>query len=427
MKHICLYFQVHLPFRLKHYRFFEIGHDHYYYDDFQSEEQVNQLVHGSYLPANQCIQEMIRNSNGHFKCAFALSGVAIEQFEQYAPEVIDSFKALAATNCVEFLAVPYAYSLASVFDMEEFEQQLKQQADKIEELFGTRPTTLYNTELIYSDEIAAKAYELGYKTVMAEGAKHIMGWKSPNFVYQSSISPKQKLLLRNTKLSDDIVLRFSDFTWGDYPLTGEKYMNWIAESLANDNIVTVGVGYEVFGHVHHGHTGIFEFLKSLPYHAMERELSFVLPAEATKGNEVKDTIVVPHASSWTGEAKDLSAWVGNDLQNEALNKLYDVAARVHLCTDNALKHDWSMLQSADNFRYMSHHSAYNSYFPSPYEAFMNYMNILADFLLRVDQQYPTTIENEELNELLKTINGQEKEIEHLEKELKALRARKKKD
>ena len=424
MKNICFYFQVHSPLHLKTYRFFEIGEDHYYYDDYHTEEQLSQLVQASYLPATQTILEMIRNSNGRFKCSFSISGVVLEQFEQYAPEIIDSFKELAQTNCVEFLLEPYAHSLSSVYDMEEFELQLKQHADKIEELFGKRPTTLCNTELIYSDEIAAKAYELGYKTIMGEGAKHILGWKSANYVYHSTISPKQKILMRNMKLSDDLVFRFSDYSWNEYPLTNQKYIDWIKQTSDEEPVVTIGLGYEVFGHIHKGHTGIFEFLKSLPYYAMEQEISFMTPSEATKKIEAKDVLSIPHPSSWTGEAKDLSAWNGNDLQNEALTKLYGVAGRVHLCADKALKHDWLMLQSAENFRYMSHHSAYNSNYASPYDAFMNYMNILADFLQRVDLQYPTTIDNEELNELLKTINSQEKEIVQLEKEIKTLRARK---
>ncbi len=423
MKNICLYFQVHLPIRLKHYRFFEIGNDHYYYDEFNAEEQVNKIVNESYLPANRTILDMIRKSNGGFKCAFSLSGVAIEQFERYAPEVIDSFKELAETNCVEFLLEPYAHSLASVFDMEEFELQLKQHADKIEELFGKRPSTLCNSELIFSDEIAAKAFELGYKTIMIEGAKHILGWKSANYVYQSAISPKQKLLVRNMKLSDDLAFRFSDHSWSDYPLTSQKYINWIKQTPEDETVVTLGMGYDVFGHIHQGYTGIFDFLESLPYHAMEQEIGFILPAEASK-MQPKDVLTAIHSSSWTGEAKDLSAWIGNDLQHEALNKFYEVAARVHLCSDRALKHDWLMLQNADNFRYMSHHSAFNSTYASPYEAFTNYMNILSDFLQRVDLQYPTTIENEELNELLKTINSQEKEIVQLNKEIKTLKAKK---
>ncbi len=424
MKNICLYFQVHLPFRLKSYRFFEIGHDHYYYDDFHTEEQVNQLVQQSYLPANKCILEMIRSSNGHFRCAFALSGVAIEQFELYAPEVIDSFKELAATGSVEFLAEPYAHSLASMFDMEEFEIQLKLHADKIEELFGKRPTTLCNSELIYSDEIAAKAHELDYKTIIIEGAKHLMGWKSTNCVYHSTASAKQKLLPRNMNLSDDLAFRFNDYSWGDYPLTADKYISWMKQTPEDEQIITLGFSYEVFGRSHAAHTGIFDFLKALPYQAMEQEIGFVIPAEAGKKIDPKEILSSSYGTSWTGEAKDLSAWIGNDLQHEALNKLYEVAARVHLCSDKALTHDWLMLQSAEHFRYMSHHSAFNSHYASPYEAFMNYMNILADFLMRVEQQYPTTIENEELSELLKTIQGQGKEIEQLEKEIKTLRARK---
>lgn len=419
MRNICFYFQIHLPFRLKRYRFFEIGKDHYYYDDFQTGDRVRNAVEQSYLTANRTISEMIRSSSGKFRCAFSISGVTLEQLEQYAPEVIDSFKDLAKTGSVEFFAEPYAHSLSSIFDANEFERQVKMHADKIEALFGKRPTALFNAELIYSDEIGELVSKMGYKTMMVDEAKHILGWKSPNYVYNHSYIPKLKLLVRNRKLSDDIALRFSDIS-----LTAENFISWIANLPEEENVINLGMGYEAFGITQSAQTGIFEFMKALPYHAMEQEISFLLPSDLSKKSESAGALSVPYPISWVGNEKDLTPWMGNDLQQEALQKLYAVGERVRMCTDKPLLRDWLILQSTDHFRYMSHKDPWGTNYETPYEAFMNYMNVLADFLERVDEQYPTTIDNEELNALLKAINNQEREIETLEEEVKKLRARK---
>ena len=421
MRNICFYFQIHQPMRLKRYRFFDIGQDHYYYDDFQTEDHVRKGVEQSYLTANRTIAEMIRSSNGKFKCSFSISGISLEQLEQYAPEVIDSFKELSKTDCVEFMAEPYAHSLASVFDTDEFQRQVTLHANKIEELFGKRPTTFYNTELIYSDQIGETVAKLGYKTIMIDEAKHVLGWKSPNYVYKHAYLPKLKLLVRNHKLSDDLAFRFTNQS-----LTAEKFISWIAALPAEEKTINLGMGYEVFGGINAPNTGIFEFLKALPYFSMEQQMNFVLPSEYVKKTDAVDTLTVPFPMSWVGNDKDLTPWTGNDLQQEALNKLYAVSERVNLCNDKPLQHDWLMLQSSDHFRYMSHKDPYGTNYESAYDAFMNYMNILADFLERVEAQYPTTIDNEELNELLKTINSQEREIEELENEVVKLKTRKKK-
>lgn len=419
MRNISFYFQIHQPMRLKRYRFFDIGKDPYYYDDFQTEERIRKVVEQTYLPANRTIAEMIRSSNGKFKCSFAVSGIAIEQLEQYAPEVIDSFKELSKTGSVEFLAEPYAHSLSSVFDAGEFERQVKMHSDKIEELFGKRPSTFYNTELIYSDQIGEAVSKMGYKSVLIDEAKNIMGWKSPDYIYKHAYLPKLKLLIRNHKLSDDIAFRFSQ-----HMLTAEKFINWIAALPAGENIINLGMGYEVLGTINSANSGIFEFFKALPYHGMEQQMNFVLPSEFIKKTEAVDTLSVTYPMSWVGNDKDLTPWTGNDLQQEALQKLYEKSDRVKLCNDKPLQHDWLMLQSSDHFRYMSHKDPFGTNYDSAYEAFMNYMNVLADFRDRVDAQYPTTIENEELNELLKTIDNQEKEIEVLRNELTNLKARK---
>ena len=419
MKSICFYFQIHQPVRLKKYRFFEIGQDHYYSDEFQTEERLRYLVEQSYLPANRTIAEMIRSSNGKFRCAFSISGIALEQFEHYAPEVIDSFKELANTGSVEFLAEPYAHSLSSVFDASEFEHQVKLHAKKIESLFGKKPTALFNAELIYSDEIGEMASKMGYKTMLIDEAKHIMGWKSPNFVYSHSYLPKLKLLVRNHKLSDDIAFRFSSLS-----LSAETFVKWIATMPENESVITLGMGYEAFGVIQNAQSGIFDFLKALPYHVMEQQMSFALPSEITKKSESAGALSVPYPMSWVGNDKDLTPWLGNDLQNEAASKLYAVGERVRLCKDQPLLNDWLMLQATDHFRYMSHKDAHGTHYETAYEAFMNYMNVLADFLERVEAQYPTSIDNEELNELLKTINHQENQIKELETEVKMLKTKK---
>ena len=419
MRNICFYFQIHTPFQLKRYRFFDIGNDHYYYDEFQTNERVDNLVQNSYLNANRTIAEMIRSSSGKFKCAFSISGITLELFEQYNPEVIDSFKELAATGSVEFLAEPYAHSLSSVFDTDEFVRQVKMHSSKIEALFGKKPTAFFNAELIYSDEIGEAVSKMGYKTMMIDEAKHIMGWKSPNFVYNHSYIPKLKLLVRNFKLSDDIAFRFSNLS-----LSAEKFIDWISALPEGENVINLGMGYEIFGIVQPAYTGIFDFLKALPYHAMEQQISFVLPSEITRKTDSAGSLSVPYPMSWVGNDKDLTPWTGNDLQQEALNKLYAVGERVRLCNDKALQLDWLILQSTDHFRYMSHKDAHGTNYETPYEAFMNYMNVLADFLERVEAQYPTTIDNEELNELLKTINSQEQEIERLENELSKTKIKK---
>lgn len=424
MKNISFCFQFHAPYRLKRYRFFEIGQDHYYYDDMQTEEHISWLVETSYMPLCQTLKEMIQFSHGKFHCALSVSGIMLEMFQQFAPEMIDVLKELAQTKCVEFVCTPYAYSLASEYNGHEFENQLRQHAAQIEELFGQRPSTVWNTELLYSDETGDRLLQLGYKTVMTEGAKHILSWKSPNYVYNSAVSPKLRLLLRNTALSDELSFHFSDPNWKNFPMDAEKYASQLNGLPAEEQLVNIWVGAETFGVRQSADTGIFAFLKALPFYCLEREIGFVTPAEAVKKAAVNDAIPVPYPLTWTGEAKDLSAYNGNDLQQEAIQKLYQVAERVNLCSDKRLKRDWLILQDVNHLRYMNHADAAGSPYESAYDAFTNYMNVLSDFLQLVDEQYPTTIENEELNELLTTINNQEKEIATLEEEVKKLRKRK---
>lgn len=428
MKAICFYFQIHQPFRLKRYRFFDIGNDHYYYDDFANEDIVTRIAHKSYIPAAETLLRMIESSNGKFRCALSISGIALEQFEQYVPEFIDLLKKLSDTGKVEFLAETYAHSLSSLIDPEEFAVQVRAHDEKIHELFGQHPKVFRNTELIYCDEMAPMIYDLGYKGCITEGAKHILGWKSPNYVYSAATCPKLKLLLKNDKLSDDISFRFSNHEWDAYPLTADKYMDWIASTPAEEQVINLFMSLETFGEIQPRESGIFQFLEALPRFAEQKGIDFWTPSEVVSKCKAVDMLSVLHPISWADEARDTSAWLGNKLQDEAFNKLYSVAERVRLCSDRRLKQDWSYLQASDHFFYMSTkhlndgavHAMFSPY-ETPFQAFTNYMNVLADFIVRVEEQYPLSIENEELNSLLTTIRNQATEIEALNKELSSMR------
>ena len=418
MKNICFCFQMHAPYRLKRYRFFEIGHDHYYYDDMATEEHVNWLVQTSYLPLCQTLKDMINLSKGKFHCAISVSGTMIEMFEQFNPEMIDILKELAATKCVEFLATPYSYSLASEYNGEEFKRQLKLQGSLLETILGVKAQSVWNTELLYTDEEAYNLNKMGYKVILSEGAKHILSWKTPNKMYQSAGAPKMKVMLRNTNLSDELSFHFSDPSWGNFPIDAEKYANQLQALPEGEDIINIWVGAETFGIRQNAGSGIFDFLKALPYFVLEREMGFITPSEAAKKMAAEDVLSSPYPLTWSGEAKDLSVYTGNDLQQEALNKLYAVTERVHLCQDKNLKTNWLRLQDVNYLHYMNHIDQGETQYESAYDAFINYMNVLSDFLQTVEEQYPTTIENEELNELLKTIRNQEEEIQQLQAKLK---------
>ncbi len=364
----------------------------------------------------------------HFRCALSITGTALEQFELYVPEFIDLLKKLAATGRVEFLAETYAHSLSSLSDPEEFVAQVKMHDDKINDLFGVRPKVFRNTELIYCDEMAPMILDMGYKGVITEGAKHILGWKSPDYVYSAASAPKLKILLKNSKLSDDISFRFSNTDWDAYPLTADKYMDWIASTPQDEQIINLFMNLETFGEMQPRETGIFQFLEALPHFAAERGIDFWTPTEAVTKLKAVGELSILHPISWADEARDTSAWLGNKLQQEAFDKLYSVSERVRLCDDRRLKQDWNYLQASDHFYYMSTkhmadgavHSHFSPY-ETPFQAFTNYMNVLADFIVRVEEQYPLSIENEELNSLLTTIRNQATEIETLNKEVASMR------
>ena len=389
-KSVCFYFQVHQPDRLRQFRFFDIGNDFHYFDDFANRTILHRVASRCYLPANNTLLELIRRHNGAFRVAFSISGVAIEQFEKYAPEVIDSFKALAATGCVEFLAETYSHSLASLADDMEFKKQVSDHAKLVQKLFGVKPSVFRNTELIYSDAIGAKVADMGYKAMLSEGAKHILGWKSPNYVYTNAVNPRLKVLLRNFNLSDDIAFRFSDRGWGDWPLTADKFAAWLSEAFGDGEVVNLFMDYETFGEHQKASSGIFEFLNALPDEVLRRGIDFRTPSEAAAHHQPVAPLHVPFPISWADEERDTSAWLGNELQEEAFNKIYALQDSVKKTKDEKLVKIYRMLQESDHFYYMctkffsdgSVHSYFNPY-DTPYEAFINYMNVLSDFEIRV--------------------------------------------
>lgn len=389
---ICFYFQVHQPDRLRLYRFFDIGRESYYYDDFANKTILKRVAERCYLPANQLILELIKKYNGAFKVAFSISGTVLEQFEKYAPEVIESFRELAKTGSVEFLAETYSHSLASLISPDEFRHQVRLHSAIIESCFGAKPKVFRNTELIYSDSIGSMVADMGYKAMLTEGAKHILGWKSPNYLYTNAINPRLKLLLKNFTLSDDIAFRFSDRNWEHWPLTSDKYAAWLASILRKDEIVNLFMDYETFGEHQQASTGIFDFLKHLPGALLANgNIKFDTPSGICERHQPVAPLHVPFPISWADEERDTSAWLGNELQDEAFQKLYSIEKSVRLCNDPAITSNFAKLQQSDHFYYMctkffsdgAVHKYFNPY-DTPYEAFINYMNVLSDFMLRVE-------------------------------------------
>ena len=388
-KSICLYFQVHQPTRLRLYRFFDIGKDSHYYDDFANRTILRRVAQKCYLPMNQLMLDLINKNKGKFKIAYSISGSALEQFQRFAPEVIDSFKALAATGKVEFLAETYYHSLASLASESEFRHQVQKHSALIEELFGVKPVTFRNTELIYSNGIGEMVYDMGYKTMLTEGARHIMGWQSPNYVYTGETQPKLKLLLRNYTLSDDIAFRFNQ-----NKVTAEQYVGWMKESAKEGDIVNLFMDYETFGEHQSVETGIFDFMKALPAAVLkDGTFGFATPSEVAKKYKPVSDIAVEDPISWADEERDVTAWLGNELQSEAFKKVYAMTEKLAIVNDEDLYADWGHLQESDHFYYMCTkffsdgevHKYFNPY-DTPYEAFINYMNVISDFQIRLDEK-----------------------------------------
>lgn len=391
MRSICFYFQVHQPFRLKKYRFFDIGNDHSYYNDYENRTIMRKVAEKCYLPANQLFLDLVNEYGDNFKIAYSLSGTVIDQFELYAPDVLESFQKLFATGRVELLDETYSHSLSALRPEDVFDYQVNRHKRKVKELFGLQPKIFRNTELIYSDEIGEKVAKLGYEGMLTEGARHIMGWKSPNYLYCNAINPKLKLLLKNFKLSDDIAFRFSNSAWEEYPLTAEKYVAWLNAIDPNEEVINLFMDYETFGEHQWKETGIFDFMRALPEKVFKySDYQFHTPSEVVAKHNPVGVLNVPYPISWADEERDLTAWLGNELQNEAFENLYKLFERVKELDDPELWRDWLYLQTSDHFYYMCTkwfsdgdvHKYFNPY-SSPYEAFINYMNILSDFRIRL--------------------------------------------
>lgn len=392
MVSVCFYFQVHQPYRLRKYPVFDIGSDHKYFNEPKNEEIARKVAAKCYLPANKMMLDLIKQSGGRFKVSYSITGVALEQFEKYCPPVIESFKKLAETGFVEMLDETYYHSLSFLYSKEEFRNQVMMHRKKINELFGLKPKVFRNTELIYNNELAGFVEEMGYKGILAEGADHILGWRSPNFVYRPKGS-SMSLLLKNYKLSDDIAFRFSEKSWAGYPLTAPKYSQWINKINGNGNLVNLFMDYETFGEHQWEDKGIFEFLKHLPNEVMKHpDNDFITPSEAIKRYKPVAELDIPHAVSWADVERDLSAWCGNKIQQEAIKQLYLFENRVKQSGDELLIEDWRKLQISDNFYYMCTkwfndgdvHKYFNPY-DSPYDGFIAFMNILNDFSIRLEE------------------------------------------
>ena len=391
-KTLCFYFQIHQPVRLRRYRFFDIGKRHDYFDEYVNRSTIRRIAERCYLPMNHLIMDLIKRYGTNFKVSFSISGSALEQFALHAPEVIESFKELAKTGSVEFLAETYAHSLASLSDTDEFERQVQRHAAKMEELFGQKPVTLRNSSLIYSDQIGERVAAMGFESMLTDGAKHVLGWKSPNFVYTNVMNPRLKLLLKNSRLSDDLTLRFSDHSWHEWPLTADKYARWLKDCTQDSEIVNLFMNYETFGENQLAETGIFEFMRSLPeYIFSTTDFEFLTPSEAVKKHQPVAPLHVPYPISWADEEKDITGWLGNELQNEAFEELFKIQPKVEALNDPELNEDYSRLQASDHFYYMrtklfsdNDYHRYVSPYETPYEAFINYMNVLSDFVARVE-------------------------------------------
>lgn len=427
MKTICLYFELHNFFHLKRYRFFEIGRDHYYYDDYANETSMNDLAEKSYRPTLDTLLAMTEMYGKEFKVALSISGVAMEHMELHAPDIIEKIQNLVNTGCCELLTEPYSHGLSSLIDEDTFREEVKRHSKKIKQVFGQTPKVLRNTNLLYSDNIGGLVAEMGFKGMLTEGAKHILGWKSPHYVYYCNQNPNLKLLLRDFKLSDDISLRFSNSEWNEYPLFAETYMDWIASLPEEEQIINIFMNMEAIGISQPLSSNILEFLKALPGCAKKRGITFSTPSEIIGKTKPVGQIDVSYPMSWADEERDVSSWLGNGLQKEAFNKLYSVGERVRLCSDRLIKQDWDYLQASNHFRFMTTKNTglhiNRGIYDSPYDAFTNYMNVLGDFINRVNALYPVEIENEELNALLTTIRNQGIEIEQLTNKVEKLEER----
>lgn len=424
MKTICLYFEIHQNIHLKRYRFFDIGTDHYYYDDYENARSITETADNSYVPALNALIEMAERYGSYFKCAISLSGCAIEQLENHAPQVIELLQKLNDTGCVEFLAEPYSHGFSSLANPECFKEEVTRLCKKVKSLFGQEPKIFRNSCLIYSDEIGELVASMGFKGMLAEGAKQVLGWKSPHFVYNCNRNPKLKLLLRDYSLSEDISYRFNDSSWNEYPLFADRYADWIAQLPEEDQVINLFMELCALGIFQPLSSNILEFMKALPEQLRQRGIVFSTPSEICLKIKSSGDLNVEYPISWVDEERDLSPWLGNVMQREAFEKLYSIADRVRIAGDRRLKQDWDYLQASNNLRFMStkasSYGGYRGIYSSPYDAFTNYMNILGDFISRVNNLYPEDVDNEQLESLFTTIKNQDQELEVKNKEIEKL-------
>ena len=391
MPSVCFYFQVHQPYRLRKYTVFDVNNNHNYFDDEKNYAIMRRVADKCYLPTNQILLDLINKFDGKFKIAYSFTGVVLEQLESFTPEALESFKKLVDTGCVEILDETYYHSLAFLYSKKEFKQQIKMHNQKIRELFNYKPKVFRNTELTYNNELANFIEKIGYKGILAEGADHILEWRSPNLIYKAKTTNNLKLLLKNYKLSDDIAFRFSEKSWKEWPLTADKFAAWV--SNAPGQTVNLFMDYETFGEHQWGSTGIFEFLRHLPYELIKyRNIDFKTPKELIKKYEPVAELDIHSVVSWADIERDLSAWLGNKMQQTAIAKIYELREKILKTKDKKLIEDWRKLQISDHFYYMCTkwfadgdvHKYFNPY-DSPYECFIAYMNILNDINQRLEK------------------------------------------
>ncbi|NLX05690.1 MAG: polysaccharide deacetylase family protein [Phycisphaerae bacterium] len=391
MASVCFYFQVHQPNRLRRYSVFDS--DPGYFDDYKNAEICRKVANKCYLPANRLLLDLIRAHGGQFRIAYSLTGVVVEQFEKYHPEVMDSFKELADTGCVEFLAETYYHSLSFLYSREEFAEQVNLHRQMIREKFGQYPKVFRNTELIYNNELAHLVTQMGFSAVVCEGADHILGLRSPNFLYRPPKCPEVTLLLKNYRLSDDIAFRFSNREWKEWPLTAEKFAQWVNQVNGNGYVVNLFMDYETLGEHQWADTGIFDFMRHLPQEVLRYGTNdFKTPSEVIAAHPVSAELDIPHTISWADTERDLSAWLGNAMQSNALHELYRLEPQVKAAGDPGILADWRKLQTSDHFYYMCTkyfsdgdvHKYFNPY-ESPYDSYINFMNVLDNIRYRIRQ------------------------------------------
>ncbi|MFW6060682.1 MAG: glycoside hydrolase family 57 protein [Phycisphaeraceae bacterium] len=388
MPSVCLYFQVHQPPRLRRYSVFD-AHTHYF-DDERNGQIVRAIAQKCYLPATQLLLKLIHRHDGALHLAFSLTGSVIEQFERFTPEVLDRFRELAATGCVEFLSETYHHSLASLYSRDEFLHQVDVHADVIEDLFGQTPRVFRNTELVYSNELADLLAETrDYRGILVEGVDQLLAGRSPNHLYTPPNHPELPLLLKNYRLSDDVAFRFSDPQWAHRPLTASKFADWLHAS--GGDVCNLFMDFETFGEHQWKDTGIFEFLEGLPQQVLDRGDNFLTPAEAIEAYEPVGVYNVPQTTSWADTERDLSAWLSNAMQSSALKELFKLESSVKAAADEALLEDWRKLTNSDHFYYMCTkyfadgdvHKYFTPY-ESPYDGYINFMNVLDNLRTRIE-------------------------------------------